>query len=82
MQLDYEIIGAGGEWIPEALWEQEVLLGTFMGKKGADNVTGKTGGAAGEDRMCSGPEGQCELYLAGLLLRLFSVPHTSMSVDT
>lgn len=33
--MECGIIGLGGEWIPEALWEQKVLLGTFMEEKWA-----------------------------------------------
>lgn len=31
-----------GEWLSEALWEQEVLLGTFVEENGHCNMTRKT----------------------------------------
>lgn len=87
--MEYGIIGLGGEWIPEALWEQKVLLGTFMEEKWAQQhdrknrrntlkkeLAGPEGGT-GEAGMYTRPG---EGFPHGLLLRLFV--GSSMCVDT
>lgn len=90
MQLEYGIIGLGGEWLPEALWEQEVLLGTFMEEKWAQQHDRKNRrntlkswqgleGGTGEAEVYTGPG---EGFPHSLLLRLVVGPYSSMCVDT
>lgn len=91
MQLEYGIIGLGGEWIPEALWEQKVLLGTFMEEKWTQQHDRKNRRNTRKKEL-AGPEGgtgEAGMYTRpgegfphGLLLRLFVGPYTSMCVDT
>lgn len=86
--MEYGINGLGGEWIPEALWEQKVFLGTFMEEQWAQRHNRKNRrntlkswqgleGGTGEAGVYTGPG---EGFPHGLLFRLFVDPYTSVSV--